>query len=84
MKKGTGNRKSIRPMTMGEGSSSGEGNKTGGEEKKGEKHEGPVATYTEIEEKEVEEDEELMKVLNDPSVAAEGGEVEKKERDKKH
>ena len=83
MKKGTGNRKSIRPMTMGESSSSREGNKTGGEEKKSEKHEGPVRTHTEIEEKEVEQ-EELMEALNDPSGAAEGGEVEKKKKDKEH
>ena len=80
MKRGTEKRKSIRPMTMGESSSSGEGKKTGGEEKKGEKHEGAAATHIEIEGKE-EEEEELIKVLDNPSLAAKGGEVEKKKKD---
>ena len=83
MKRGTEKRKSIRPMTMGESSSSGEGKKTGGEEKKGEKHEGAAATHIEIEGKE-EEEEELIKVLDNPSLAAKGGEVEKKKKDQEH
>ena len=51
MKRGTEKRKSIRPMTMGESSSSGEGKRTCAEEKKGETHEGTVTTHIEIKEK---------------------------------